>query len=86
MFKYHSDMGHCFSVVMVSKKSKKKSEFFFFLNWGKRWLFSIGNGAKIRPLEMGRKSPERPLKKKIKNGFQDQLSLNAGQKYCRMLA
>ena len=24
---------------------------------GKRWLFSIGNWAKIRPLEMGRKSP-----------------------------
>ena len=24
---------------------------------GKRWLFSIGNGAKIRPPEMGRKSP-----------------------------
>ena len=24
-----------------------------------------------------------PLKKKIKNSFQDQLSLNAGQKYCR---
>ena len=23
----------------------------------KRRLFSIGNGAKIRPLEMGRKSP-----------------------------
>ena len=26
-----------------------------------------------------------PLKKKTKNGFQDRLSLNAGQKYCRML-
>ena len=25
---------------------------------GKKWLFSIGNGAEIRPLEMGRKSPE----------------------------
>ena len=25
---------------------------------GKRWLFSIGNGDEIRPLEMGRKSPE----------------------------
>ena len=24
----------------------------------KRWLFSIGNGAQIRPLEMGRKSPD----------------------------
>ena len=24
---------------------------------GKRWLFLIGNGAEIRPLEMGRKGP-----------------------------
>ena len=24
---------------------------------GKRWLFFIGNGAEIRPLEMGRKGP-----------------------------
>ena len=24
---------------------------------GKRWLFLIRNGAKIRPLEMGRKGP-----------------------------
>ena len=28
---------------------------------------------------------KRPLKKKIKIGTQDQLWLNAGQKYCRML-
>ena len=28
---------------------------------------------------------KRQLKKKIKIGFQDQLSLNAGQKYCRIL-
>ena len=28
---------------------------------------------------------KRPLKKKTKIGFQDQLVLNAGQKYCRML-
>ena len=27
----------------------------------------------------------RPLSKRPKNSFQDQLSLNAGQKYCRML-
>ena len=26
-----------------------------------------------------------PLKKKTKNSFQDRLSLNAGQKYCRIL-
>ena len=29
---------------------------------------------------------KRPLKKKTKSGFQDLLSLNAGQKYCRMLS
>ena len=28
---------------------------------------------------------KRPLKKKTKIDFQDQLSLSAGQKYCRML-
>ena len=28
---------------------------------------------------------KRPLKNITKIGFQDQLSLNAGQKYCRML-
>ena len=28
---------------------------------------------------------KRPLKRKTKIGFQDQLSPNAGQKYCRML-
>ena len=28
---------------------------------------------------------KQPLKKKTKNGFQDQLSLIAGQKHCRML-
>ena len=28
---------------------------------------------------------KRPLEKMTKAGFQDQLSLNAGQKYCRML-
>ena len=27
---------------------------------------------------------KRPLSKRLKIGFQDQLSLNAGQKYCRM--
>ena len=28
---------------------------------------------------------KRPLSKRPKNGFQDELSLNADQKYCRML-
>ena len=54
---------------MVSKNVTKKNIFFYyyfctFLNcekqicyWGKKWLFSIGNGAEIQPLEKGRKSP-----------------------------
>ena len=50
---------------MVSKKSKKIFFFFLlFLIWKirhgigeKRWLFSIGKGAEIWPLEIGRKSP-----------------------------
>ena len=50
---------------MVSKKSlKKKKRIFFSLSslgktemyWGKMWLFLIGNGAEIRPLEKDRKS------------------------------
>ena len=49
---------------MVSKKVKKKKIFFYLFNWEKQtwyweksWPFFIGNGAEIRPLEMGRKSP-----------------------------
>ena len=60
-FKYHSDMGHCFSYGPVVVK---KNFFFFFFDWdkqdmvlGKRWLFSIGNGAEIRPLQKGIKCP-----------------------------
>ena len=66
-------MGQCFSLTCSSglKKTKnknKKKKFFFFTfhnwenqtwYWEKRWLFSIGNGAEIRPLEMGRKGPEK---------------------------
>ena len=42
---------------------KKYFCFFTFLKkqtwyWEKSWLFSIWNGAEIRPLEKGRKSPE----------------------------
>ena len=52
---------------MVSKNVKKNIYFFLFFLIGKirhgigekRWLFSIGNGAEIRPLEMCRESPER---------------------------
>ena len=34
---------------------------------------------------LGKISVKRPLSKRQDIGFQDQLSLNAGQKYCRML-
>ena len=62
MFKYHSDMGQCFSLVVVSKKSKKKKFLLFFIGKirhgiGKNVGFFIGNGAEIRSLEMGRKGP-----------------------------
>ena len=62
----------CFSIILkwvsVSMVSTKKYFFFFFFLLfligkirhgigGKRWLFFIGNGAEIRPLEMA----ENPL-------------------------
>ena len=40
---------------------------------GKRWLFSIGNGAEIRPLEMGRKSPVVGIQK---NGLKERVLLS----------
>ena len=50
-------------------------------------------GAKTRDAHIGqlmefrysKTCVKQPLSKRSKNGFQDQLSLNAGQKYCRML-
>ena len=39
----------------------------------------------LSQLEYSKTCLKRPLKKKTKIGFQDRLSLNAGQKYCRML-
>ena len=36
-------------------------------------------------LEYSKTCLKRPLKKKTKIGFQDRVSLHAGQKYCRML-
>ena len=60
MLKYHSDMGHCFSLVLVVSKKVKKSTFLYWENRhgiGEKWIFSIWNGAEIRPHEKGRKSP-----------------------------
>ena len=39
----------------------------------------------IRCVYLGENCTVKPLKKKTKIDFQDQLSLNAGQKYCKML-
>ena len=46
-------------VVVVSKKQVKKKKIWENQTWywEKRWLFFIGNGAEIRPIEMGRKGP-----------------------------
>ena len=44
-------------------------------------LIFSGNSSNV----YGKICVKRPLSKRPKFGFQDQLSLNAGQKYCRML-
>ena len=54
---------------MVSKKKKKKKKKIGKISHGigeKRWLFSIGNGAEFRSLEMGRKSPVQCFSRLIK--------------------
>ena len=38
-----------------------------------------------KPVKVSRTCLKHPLKKNTKNGFRYQLSLNAGQKYCRLL-
>ena len=67
MFKYHSDMGHCFSyVVVVSKESKKKMFVFFcfvfyFSFFGKDDVMDMVLGKKIAIFdwEWGRNSGPR---------------------------
>ena len=39
----------------------------------------------VNAFECSKTCVKQPLSKRPKIGFQDQLSLNAGQKYCRML-
>ena len=46
VFKYHSDMGHCFSLV-VSKKSKIKKMIFFLLNLIGKSRHGIGKKVAI---------------------------------------
>ena len=47
--------------------------------------FEIVNIGQCIRLRYSKTCLNRPLSKSPKFGFQDQLSLNAGQKYCRML-
>ena len=55
MFKYHSDMGQCFSyVVVVSKKSKKKIFFFLFLFLIGKINMVLGKKVVIFDWEWGR--------------------------------
>ena len=62
MFKYHSDMGHCFSYVVVVKKSKEKKMFFFALfgknghGIGKKVAIFDWEWGRNPTLELGRKS------------------------------
>ena len=39
----------------------------------------------VSPVPYSKTCVKRPLSKRLKIGYQDQLSLNAGQRYCRML-
>ena len=56
MFKYHSDMGHCFSqVVVVSKKSK----FFFLLFLTGKKRHGIGKNVATFNWDWGRNSVPR---------------------------
>ena len=48
-----------------------------------KMYFSDESGGQIA--KYSKTCVKRPLSKRPKIGFQDQLSLNAGQKYCRML-
>ena len=46
---------------------------------------SYGNTLNIKLYMYNKTCVKQPLSKRPKIGFQDQLSLNAGQKYCRMV-
>ena len=48
-------------------------------------IFQQNNLGFLKKMHYSKTCLQRPLKKDRKLGFQDRLSLNAGQKYCRML-
>ena len=52
MFKYHSDMGYCFSEVEVKKKGKKKKKNFFITF---NQTYGIGKKGSYFQLELGPK-------------------------------
>ena len=67
VFKYRSDMGHCFSqVVVVSKKSKKKRIFFLFFYFSKLGKTDIVLGKKVAICLLGM-GPKFGPKGKIEN-------------------
>ena len=49
------------------------------------YLQVFNNGMNLYFMSYSKPCVKRPLSKRLKIGFQDQLSFNAGQKYCRML-
>ena len=49
------------------------------------WSGTVVDRHRLKVRLYGKTCVKRPLSKRPKIGFQDQLSLNAGQKYCRML-
>ena len=51
--KWFLQISNFFLLFLIGKKTN--------MVLGKRWLFSIGNGATIRPREKGRKSPAKGL-------------------------
>ena len=54
MLKYHSDMGHCFSLVLVVSKKVKNSTFLYWENrhgiGEKDGYFRLGMGLKFGPM------------------------------------
>ena len=51
------------------------------------WVFTVCQNTHlgVRGFQYSKTCVKQPLSRRPKIGFQDQLSLNAGQKYCRML-
>ena len=70
-------------------KQKKKNDYSMMKGqsiWKPQYdMDHFETGARHSDVKHCKTCLKRQVKKKIKIGFQDQLSLNTGQKYCRML-